>query len=37
MAALVSSLKRNENNETERAVMAINAAVTQCVAIWNFL
>ena len=24
-------------NETERAVMAINAAVTQCGAIWNFL
>ena len=24
-------------NETEREVMAINAAVTQCGAIWNFL
>ena len=24
-------------NETERAVMVINAAVTQCGAIWNFL
>ena len=24
-------------NETEGAVMAINAAVTQCIAIWNLL
>ena len=24
-------------NKTERAVMAINAVVTQCVAIWNLL
>ena len=31
------ALEGNTTHETERAVMAINAAVTQCGAIWNFL